>query len=75
MKRDVSIFVNQLGFMQGRFTTKAIHLLRRLVEQYMKGKNLHLVFIDLKEAYNKVSRKVLWRCRSIEEYLCIHYNN
>ncbi|KAL5142307.1 LINE-1 reverse transcriptase [Glycine soja] len=43
-------------------TMEAIYLLRRVMEQYrMDQQDLHLIFIDLEKACDRVPREILWK--------------
>ncbi|GMP25038.1 hypothetical protein CsSME_00002089 [Camellia sinensis var. sinensis] len=54
--RDITkVSENQFGFMPGRSTMEAIYLLRRVIEKYKeKKRDIHMVFIDLEKAYDRV---------------------
>lgn len=52
--------VNQFGFVLGRPTIEAIYILRLLMEKYIdRKKDLHMILIDLKKAYDRVPMEVL----------------
>ena len=68
LRKNISIFENQFGFMLGRSTTEAIYLLRRLMGLYKDRKvDLHLVFVNLEKAYDRVPQEVVWSCLERKE--------
>ena len=67
VRNETEVSEEQFGFMPGRGTVDAIFALRQTMEKYAERKrDLHLVFIDLEKAYDRVPRQEVWRCMRVK---------
>ena len=61
IRKEYSVDSMQFGFMPGRGTTDAIFILRQMQEKYLgKKKDIFFAFVDLKKAFDRIPRKVIW---------------
>ena len=61
LRKQTNVSSGQFGFMPGKSTMDPIFVLRQLMEKYRrKRKKMHIVFVDLEKAYDKVQREVIW---------------
>ena len=62
LRGETTMGQEQFGFMSGKGTTDAIFAARQKIEKHReRQKELHMVFIDLEAAYDRVSRQEVWR--------------
>jgi hypothetical protein len=60
LKVVINVTENQFGLMPERSTIETIFLIRQLIERCREEKkDLHMIFIDLENVYNKVIRNVM----------------
>lgn len=57
----------QTGFIKGKSTTDHIFIIRQTLEKYYEfGKEIHICFVDFKQAYDSILREELWK--ALEEF-------
>ncbi|ETN79198.1 hypothetical protein NECAME_18157 [Necator americanus] len=74
LTKIVSVSLNQCGFVKDCSTIDAIHAVRILLEKHReKDRSVHLAFLDLEKAFDRVPHELLWMSmrshRVPEEYV------
>ncbi|ETN82467.1 hypothetical protein NECAME_07956 [Necator americanus] len=74
LRKIVSISLNQCGFVKDCSTIDAIHAVRILLEKHReKNRSVHLAFLDLEKAFDRVPHELLWMSMRLhrvpEEYV------
>jgi Reverse transcriptase (RNA-dependent DNA polymerase) len=60
LRKLTIISKNRFGFIPERFIMEVIFLIRQLMERHRKlKKNLHMIFINLEKAYDKIPRNIM----------------
>ncbi|KAK6744938.1 hypothetical protein RB195_011573 [Necator americanus] len=61
LRKTVSVSLNQCGFVKDCCTIDAIHAVRILLEKHReKNRSVHLAFLDLEKAFDRVPHELLW---------------
>ncbi|ETN78579.1 hypothetical protein NECAME_18200 [Necator americanus] len=74
LRKIGSVSLNQSGFVKDCSTIDAIHAIRILLEKHReKNRSVHLAFLDLEKAFDRVPHELLWMSmrshRVPEEYV------
>ena len=68
LRKMVNISEKQYGFQPGKSTIQPLFCLRMLQEKHIKfGKELHVVIVDLEQAYDRVPMELIYGTRSDEK--------